>query len=199
MNTDATMFRTYDRLADVALRHVGDSVDPKILALTSGHGEFSRRLLDKHPRVEVTIADLDPPVVGGLAVSDLGNNPRALVCDAVAIEAPAGYFDLAVVAQEFHHLRPVTAAWVLAEGTRVASKLLIIDVAGSPALPRTDWPETVLPSGCSRRESVSQHRIRSSLFTYGAPALLALATYADPAIAVEITTESHTGIIVAHR
>jgi hypothetical protein len=94
MNTCTSMLRNYDRLAEIALQHVADCADPKILEWTSSSGGLARRLLDKHPYVEVTIADLDPIVVGGLAVSDLGNHPRALVCDATAIDAPDGYFDL---------------------------------------------------------------------------------------------------------
>lgn len=85
-------------------------------------GGLSRRLLDKHPNVEVTVTALDPMVVGKLALSDLGNHPRALVCDATAIDAPDGYFDLAVFARPFRHVAPATANWILGEGTRTASK-----------------------------------------------------------------------------
>ena len=47
---------------------------------------------------------------------------------------PTGYFDLAVMALSFHHLPPAQAAQVIAEGTRVADKLMIIDLPRSPSL-----------------------------------------------------------------
>ena len=50
-----------------------------------------------------------------------------------AVDAPDGHFALAVFALSFHHLPPATAAAVLAEGTRVADKLLIIDLPRPPA------------------------------------------------------------------
>jgi hypothetical protein len=168
MNTCTSMLRNYDRLAEIALQHVADCADPKILEWTSSSGGLARRLLDKHPYVEVTIADLDPIVVGGLAVSDLGNHPRTLVCDATAIDAPDGYFDLAVIAQEFHRLPPGTATAVLAEGTRAASKLLIIDLVRRPGPPRTRWGATASPSSSSSaRVAPRHHRIPGSALTLG--------------------------------
>jgi hypothetical protein len=53
--------------------------------------------------------------------------------DATAIDAPDGFYDLAVFALSFHHLPPPLAARVFAEGTRVASKLLIIDLRRLPS------------------------------------------------------------------
>ena len=70
-----------------------------------------------------------------MAAGELGSHPRALVraMDATAVDAPDGHFALAVFALSFHHLPPTTAAAVLAEGTRVADKLLIIDLPRPPA------------------------------------------------------------------
>ena len=150
MTTCTSMFGVHHRLAEIALRHVTDSVAPKILDLASGNGGLSRRLLDKHPHVEVTLTDLDPMVVGNLTLSDLGNHPRALVCDATAIDAPDGYFDLAVFARPFRDVPPVTATWILGEGTRAASKLLIIDLGRPPSPPRTRWRAAASPSNFSR-------------------------------------------------
>ena len=45
--------------------------------------------------------------------------------DATAIDAPDGYFDIAVFALSLHHLPPPVAARVFTEGTRAANKLLI--------------------------------------------------------------------------
>jgi Methyltransferase domain len=200
MTTSTSMFGILDRLAEIILRHVTDSVDPKILQLASGSGALSRRLLDRHPHAEVTVTDLDPMIVGGLTLSDLGNHPRALVCDASAIDAPDGYFDLAIFARRFHHLPPVTAAWILNEGTRAASKLLIIDLARPSPVPRTRRPTTASRSRLSStRLAPEHHRVPSSPPGSGPPASLALATYADPAITVEVSTEGHSEIIVAYR
>ena len=58
--------------------------------------------------------------------------PSALV-DATEIDAADGSFDLAVFALSFHHLPPAQAVRVIAEGTRVADKLLIIDLPRPPA------------------------------------------------------------------
>ena len=65
-----------------------------------------------------------------IAASELGSHPRASVqvADATEINAPDKYFDLAVMAFTFHHLSPAQAVQVIAEGTRVADKLLIIDM-----------------------------------------------------------------------
>jgi hypothetical protein len=145
MNTCTSMFGINDRLADIALRHVTDTAAPKILDLTSGNGGLSRRLLDKHPYVEVTVTDLDPKVVGDLTLSDLGNHPRALVCHATGIDAPDGYFDLAVSVRRYCRVPPVRPTWILGEGIRAAPKLLIIDLGRSLSPPRTRWRPTVCP------------------------------------------------------
>jgi hypothetical protein len=55
--------------------------------------------------------------VTAIAAGDLGSHPRATVCemDATAIDAPDGYYDLAVFAQSLHHLPPRPAARVFAK------------------------------------------------------------------------------------
>jgi hypothetical protein len=146
MTTCTSMFGTNDRLAEIALRHVADTIAPKILDLTSGNGGLARRLLTKHPYVEVTVTDLDPKVVGDLTLSDLGNHPRALVCHATAIDAPDGYFDLAVSVRRYCQEPPAMTISILGEGIRAAPKLLIIDLSRSLSPPRTRWRPTVCPS-----------------------------------------------------
>ncbi|HXB85528.1 class I SAM-dependent methyltransferase [Mycobacterium sp.] len=160
MTTCTSMFGVHHRLAEIALRHVTDCVAPKILDLAAGNGGLSRRLLDKHPNVEVTVTDLDPIVVDSLTLSDLGNHARALVCDATAIDAPDGYFDLAVFARPFRHVPAETANWILGEGTRAASKLLIIDLERLPSPPRTRQRAAASPSSfSSARVAPEHHRV----------------------------------------
>ena len=114
----------------MALREVADVPSPKILEIRSGLGGLSRKLLECHPAVHVTVTDIDPEFVTAVAASDLGSDPRATVrvMDAIAIDSPDGYYDLAVFAWSLHHLAPNRAVQVVAEGTRAAKKLLIIDL-----------------------------------------------------------------------
>lgn len=135
LNRVGSMFGEHDRNARLVLDEVAEVADPRILELGAGHGELSRRLLDEHPTARITVSDLNPDSVAAMAASDLGDNPRARVrrIDATAIDAPDGAFDLAVFALSFHHLPPTPAARALAEATRVASRLIIIDLARPPA------------------------------------------------------------------
>jgi ubiquinone/menaquinone biosynthesis C-methylase UbiE len=98
--------------ARIALDEVTDVPDPKILELGSGHGGLSRALLEMHPTAQVTVTDLEPTSLAAIAAGDLGSHPRATVreMDATAIDAPDGYYDLAVFSQSLHHLPPRLAA-----------------------------------------------------------------------------------------
>lgn len=129
------LFGEHRRNAHLVLEEVAEVIDPRILELGAGHGALSRRLLEEHPSARVTVSDVDPESVAAMAESDLGRHPRAevRVIDATAIEAADGSFDLAVFALSFHHLPPPLAAQVLAEATRVADRLVIIDLARPPA------------------------------------------------------------------
>lgn len=130
-----SLFREHDRNAALVLAEVAEAVDPAILELGAGHGGLSRKLLEHHPTAVVTVSDLNPDSVAAIAGSELGRHPRAVVrtLDATAIDAPDCAFDVAVFALSFHHLPPELAVRVLAEGTRVATKLVIIDLARPPA------------------------------------------------------------------
>lgn len=125
----------HDRNAVLVLDEVADVADPTILELGAGHGALSRKILEQHPTAHVTVSDVSRDSVAAIAASDLGQHPRASVrtLDATAIDAPDGSFDLAVFALSFHHLPPAPAARVLAEATRVADTLIVIDLARPPA------------------------------------------------------------------
>jgi ubiquinone/menaquinone biosynthesis C-methylase UbiE len=112
------------------LEKVSDVPDPKILELGSGHGGLSRTLLKMHPNAHITVTDVDPWSVAAIGAGDLGFHPRATVreMDATAIDAPDATYDLAVFALSIRHLPPALAPRVFAEGTRVADKLVIVDL-----------------------------------------------------------------------
>ena len=109
---------------------------PRSSSSAAGHGALSRKLLEWHPTAQLTVTDIELPSVQAIAGGDLGEHPRATVreMDATAIDVADRHFDLAVFVLAFHHLPPSLASDVIAEGTRVADKLLIID------LPRPPWP-----------------------------------------------------------
>ena len=190
----------YEKCARIVLEEVGDIPSPKILELGSGLGGLSKRLLEKHPTADVTATDIDSTFVADMATGDLGRHPRATVreMDATAIDAPDGYYDLALFALSLHHLPPDMAARVFAEGTRAADKLVIIDLRRPPAplhmavltlmLPFT----TVIP--------LVHDGVISSLRAYSPSALRSLASHADPTIMVEFRTRRFgPTVVVASR
>ena len=104
--------------------------------------------------------------------------------DATAIGAPDGHFDLAVFAFSFHHLPPALASQAFAEGTRVAAKLLIIDLPRPPSPLHLLRLATMLPF--APVVPFMHDGLISSLRTYSPSALRALAEHADPAIDVQL-------------
>lgn len=180
-------FGTYEKHAQLALAEVPDVPAPRILEIGSGLGGLSRKLLELHPTAEVTVTDVDPGFVADIAAGDLGSHPRATVrvMDATAIDTQDGHYDLAVFALSLHHLAPPLAAQVFSEGTRVARKLLIIDVR-RPSIPlHLAMLAAVLPF---TRVPVVHDAVISGLRAYSPSALRALAHHADPAITVEFRT-----------
>jgi len=175
----------YQMCARAAIDEVTDIASPKILELGCGLGGLSRNLLENHPDAQVTVTDIDPAFVAAIAASDLGSHPRATVqeMDATAIDAPDGYYDLAVFALSLHHLAPEQAAQVFAEGTRAAKKLLIIDLLRWPAPLQLVQLAFTLP--LTGLIPPLHDGVISSLRAYSPSALRALAQYADPAITVE--------------
>jgi SAM-dependent methyltransferase len=178
----------YKLCARSALEEVADIASPKILELGCGLGGLSRKLLEYHPAAQVTVTDIDPTFVAAVAASDLGSHPRATVreMDATAIDAPDGHYDLAIFAASFHHLAPELAARVLADGTRAAKKLLIIDLQRPPAPVHLVVLALALPF--TGLMPLLHDGVISSIRAYSPSALRALAQYADPAITIEFRT-----------
>jgi ubiquinone/menaquinone biosynthesis C-methylase UbiE len=192
-----TLFREHDRNAALVLREVADVIDPKILELGAGHGALSRIVLDQHPTAQVTISDVNPDSVAAIAASDLGRHPRATVrvVDATAIDAADGSFDLAVFALSFHHLPPEQAARVLAEGTRVADRLLVIDLPRPPSLLHLAKLATFAPFVLWW--PFAHDGFVSSLRAYSPSALRTLAAHAD--LDVEVSTSPFDRQVVLAR
>ena len=180
------VFGNTEKFARIALDEVADVPDPKILELGAGHGALSRKLLDWHPTAELTVTDVEQASVTAIAAGDLGEEPRATVreMDATAIDAPDRNFDLAVFVLSFHHLRPSMASRVIAEGTRAAAKLLIIDLPRPPSLLHIARLATMLPF--APWIPFAHDGVISSLRTYSPSALRALAQHASPSIDIEL-------------
>jgi SAM-dependent methyltransferase len=186
-------FHLHQRFAQIALAEIADVADPRILELGSGHGGLSQAILQAHPAARLTVTDVEPTSVAGIAAGELGRHPRAVVLemDATAIDAPDRSFDLAVFALSFHHLPPALAARVFAEGTRVARKLLIIDLHRPSSPLHLVRLATMLP--LAPLVPFVHDGVISSLRAYGPSALLALARHADPAIEVELRSGGFGG------
>jgi SAM-dependent methyltransferase len=193
------LFGNHEMFAEIALREVADVADPKILELGSGHGGLSRRLLELHPTAEVTVTDINPESVAGIAASDLGNHPRATVreMDATALDAPDGHYDLAVFAQSFHHLPPPLASRVIAEGTRAATKLLIIDIPRPPSPLHLIRLAAILPF--TAVFPIAHDGFISMLRSYSESAFRALAAHAGPGITVSFRRQRGSLVVVASR
>ena len=179
------VFKNHERFAYIVLEELADVPDPKILELGAAHGGLSRKLLEQHPTARVTVTDIDPTSVLNIAAGELGSHPRATVhvADATEIDAPDRYFDLAVMALTFHHLRPAQAAQAIAEATRVAGKLLVIDLPRPPSLLHMVKLATMLPFAAV---PFVHDGFISSLRAYSPSALRTLAAQSGPRIDVTV-------------
>jgi ubiquinone/menaquinone biosynthesis C-methylase UbiE len=192
------ILRDHDHLAARALPLV-DGIDaPKILELGAGHGALSRTVLKMHSTAHVTVTDIDPVSVSNIAAGELGSDPRATVrrVDATDIDAPDRSYDLALFALSFHHLRPVQAARVLAEGTRVAAKLVVCDLRRPPAPVHVLRLASMLPFVFL---PFAHDGLISSLRAYSPSAFQTLAAQADPAITLEFSRLGRNQVVVASR
>ncbi|OMB97800.1 methyltransferase type 11 [Mycobacterium sp. NS-7484] len=187
----------HDKCARMVLQEVAEISHPNILELGAGLGGLSRKLLEKHPTAQVTVTDIEPAFIASMTASDLGRHPRATIrqMDATRIDAPEGFYDLAVFALSLHHLPPELAARVFAAGTRAAKKLLIVDLPRPPAPLHLGLLAVVLP--LVRISPLQHDGFISSLRAYSPSALRALARYADPSITVEFRTRRGLGPTVA--
>ena len=193
-----TLFREHDRNAELVLREVADIADPKILELGAGHGALSRKVLEQHPTAHVTVSDVNPESVAAMAASDLGDHPRATVAadrrdrDRRRRRRVRPRRLRPVVSSS---CRPAQAAQVLAEGTRVARELLVIDLPRMPSLlhiaklavmaPLVWWP-------------FAHDGLISSLRSYSPSALRALAAHAG--LDVDVSTNPFDRqVLVARR
>lgn len=179
----------HKKLAQLVLAEVADVPSPKILELGAGLGGLSSKLLETHPTASVTVTDVDPTFVAAVAAGELGSHPRATVrqMDATAVDAPDGHYDLAVFAMSLHHLPPPLAAEVFAEGTRVANKLVVIDLRRPSAPLHLMVLAAVSPF--AGLVPVAHDGVISQLRAYSQSAVSALAQFADPAIAVEFRSQ----------
>lgn len=180
------VFGNHEKFAKIALDEVEDVPDPRILELGAGHGALSRKLLDWHPTARVTVTDVEPASVAAMAAGDLGSHPRAVVAemDATKLDAADGEFALAVFALSFHHLPPDAAAQVIAEGTRAAAKLLIIDLPRPPAPLHLLRLAAMVP--LAPVIPFVHDGVISSLRAYSPSALRTLAAHAGPSIDIEL-------------
>ena len=180
------LFGNHERFAHIALEEVAEVPDPSILELGSGHGGLSAKLLEMHPTAQVTVTDVEPDSVAAIAAGPLGADVRATVraMDATDIDAADGSFDLAVFALSFHHLPPTLASRVIAEGTRVAAKLVIIDLPRPPAPLHLLRLATMLPF--APFFPFVHDGVISSLRSYSPSALRALAAHADEGIDIQL-------------
>jgi len=193
------LLREHERNAEQVLQEVATVPDPRILELGAGHGQLSRKILEQHPTATVTVSDVNPHSVAAMAASDLGEHSRAsvLTIDATAIDAPDRSFDVAVFALSFHHLPPPLAAKVIAEGTRVADKLLIIDMSRWPSVLHIAKLATMAPFALVW--PFAHDGFISSLRTYSPSAIQALAAHASPDIEVEFGPGSFDRQVVIAR
>ncbi|WP_142239752.1 class I SAM-dependent methyltransferase [Mycobacterium sp. ST-F2] len=171
-------FGLHERFALIAMDEMADVPDPRILELGAGHGGLSKKVLEMHPTATVTVTDLEPDSVAAITAGDLGADPRVTVrhMDATAIDAADNAYALAVFALSFHHLPPAAAVRVLAEGTRVADKLLIIDLPRPPSPLHLMRLATMLP--LAPFVPFVHDGVISSLRAYSPAALRALADHA---------------------
>lgn len=129
------VLHTHQNVARCVLDAVAEHPDPTILELGAGRGQVSSLLLTEHPTAQVTVSDIDPAAVAELERGTLGTQRRAQVTqlDATGIDARDREFDVAVFAFGLHHLSPISAARMLAEGTRVAEELIVVDISRPPS------------------------------------------------------------------
>lgn len=157
--------------------------EPRILELGAGSGGLAEHVLARHPTARWTASDISARTVQSLQAGPLGRHPRAetAVIDATGIDAETGSWDLAVFAFSLHHLPPTAVRAVLREGTRVASRLLIIDGWRNPACLVTGIPVGLLLGG---GQPLLHDWVISARKFYSVDALHALASDCGEAVTI---------------
>lgn len=168
----------YRTCARLTAAEFGPARHPRVLELGAGYGRLAYRILRAYPTARVTASDVSPRVVAELRAGPLGRHPRArcAVLDATAIDAPAGAYDVAVMAMSLHHLPPEGVAALLREGTRVARTLLLVDgwrhplyLASVPLMFLTGGPAQAHDGLISLRKVYSAAAVRTLAGVCGAP------------------------------
>ncbi len=157
-----------ERLTALVLAEIAEDPDPAVLVLGGDTAGWAAQLLVEHPTATLTVADPDP---AALEVTER--------------------FDLAVFALGLHRLAPPAAAAVLAAGTRVATRLLIVDLPRPPA-PLHLMAVAALAPWAPLVPAVHDTLI-GSLRAYSPAAITALAADAG----VEVATRSSAGVQIA--
>ncbi|XVQ14260.1 class I SAM-dependent methyltransferase [Spirillospora sp. CA-255316] len=140
------LYRTMGRWIMAEVAHVPE---PRILELGAGSGGLAQHVLSEHPTARWCLSDIDPRTVRAWQKGPLSAHPRVetAVIDATSIDAQDQSWDLAVFAFSLHHLPPSAVPAVFSEGTRVASRLLIIDGWRHPASLAVYIPTALLAGG----------------------------------------------------
>ncbi|MGH3468406.1 MAG: class I SAM-dependent methyltransferase [Thermocrispum sp.] len=126
-------YRLHSRL--VAAEAAGLAT-PRILELGAGRGRLAQQILKDLPAAHVTVSDVNADALESFANGPLSADQRACarVIDATDIDAEDLSWDVAVFTTSLHHLEPPQVRKVFLEGTRVARRLLVVDLWRHPAM-----------------------------------------------------------------
>jgi tRNA (cmo5U34)-methyltransferase len=143
----------YERLQEELVAATRGMDAGSILDLGTGTGETARRVLDAHPRAQLTGIDSSEPMLD-VARSSLDRTRATLRVSGLEDPLPAGPFDLCVSALTVHHLDGAGKAdlferlsAVLSPGGRfVLADVVVPDDPGdavTPLSPEYDLPSTI--------------------------------------------------------
>ncbi|HEY5271605.1 MAG TPA: class I SAM-dependent methyltransferase [Acidimicrobiales bacterium] len=112
--------------------------------------------LTRHLSGEIVGIDQSPSMVEIAS----GRIPRGefRVGDALALPFPDGAFDRVFTSHFYGHLPPDEREAFMAEASRVADELVVVDAAIRPGVPKEAWQERVLNDG-------TRHRVYKRYFT----------------------------------
>ena len=97
----------------------GDPLGPEVLEIGGGSGAMARELLERHPHIRLTLADIDPEMAAAARrrLAPFGDRATVTVGDGTRLDFPDHTFDTVCSWLMLHH----TIDWegVLAEAARV--------------------------------------------------------------------------------